>query len=160
MAALREIASRVTLVVPLHPRSRGRLEEFGLFDALASVDRLVVTGPKGYLDFLALMNHARFVLTDSGGIQEETTALGIPCLTFRENTERPITVTHGTNQLVGVEPARIAAAVDLVLAGHGREGRVPELWDGRAAERIVHVLLHVPAQTELPGNREAHAAVA
>jgi UDP-N-acetylglucosamine 2-epimerase (non-hydrolysing) len=160
VAALREIAARMTTVVPLHPRSRGRLEEFGLLAGLASIDRLIVTGPKGYLDFLALMNDARLVFTDSGGIQEETTALGIPCLTFRENTERPVTVTHGTNQLVGVVPARTAEAVDQVLAGRGPDGRVPELWDGRAAERILNVLLQVPVQAEDLGRREAHAAVA
>ena len=160
IAALREIAARITTVVPLHPRSKGRLQEFGLFDELATIDRLIVTGPKGYLDFLALMNEARFVFTDSGGIQEETTALGVPCLTFRENTERPVTLTHGTNQLVGVDPARIAEAVDRLLAGHGPAGRVPHLWDGRAAERILDVLRHGPAQTDGLAQREAHAAVA
>jgi UDP-N-acetylglucosamine 2-epimerase (non-hydrolysing) len=160
IAALREIAARMMTVVPLHPRSKGRLEEFGLFDGLASVDRLIITGPKGYLDFLALMNQARLVFTDSGGIQEETTALGVPCLTFRENTERPVTITQGTNQLVGVVPARIAEAVERVLAGDGPAGRVPYLWDGRAAERILDVLLHVPAQAEGLTEGEAHAAVA
>jgi UDP-N-acetylglucosamine 2-epimerase (non-hydrolysing) len=151
MAALREIATRITTVVPLHPRSKGRLDEFGLLDDLMSIEGLIITGPKGYLDFLALMSQARLVLTDSGGIQEETTALGIPCLTFRENTERPITVTHGTNQLVGVEPARVAAAVDVLLSGPVREAHVPPLWDGRAAERILDVLV---------GDKEAQAAVA
>ncbi|HEU4687574.1 MAG TPA: UDP-N-acetylglucosamine 2-epimerase (non-hydrolyzing) [Vicinamibacterales bacterium] len=160
IAALREIAARITTVVPLHPRSKGRLQEFGLFDQLARIERLIVTGPKGYLDFLALMNQARFVFTDSGGIQEETTALGVPCLTFRENTERPVTLTHGTNQLVGIDPARIAEAVDRLLAGHGPAGRVPHLWDGRAAERILDVLRHVPAGAEGPAQKEAHAAVA
>jgi UDP-N-acetylglucosamine 2-epimerase (non-hydrolysing) len=160
IAALREIAARITTVVPLHPRSKGRLQEFGLFDQLSRIERLIVTGPKGYLDFLALMNQARFVFTDSGGIQEETTALGVPCLTFRENTERPVTLTHGTNQLVGIDPSRIAEAVDRLLAGHGPAGRVPHLWDGRAAERILDVLRHVPAATEDPAPREAHAAVA
>jgi UDP-N-acetylglucosamine 2-epimerase (non-hydrolysing) len=160
IAAVREIAARITTVVPLHPRSKGRLEEFGLFDELTSIERLTVTGPKGYLDFLSLMNQARLVFTDSGGIQEETTALGVPCLTFRENTERPVTLTHGTNQLVGVEPARIAEAVDRLLAGHGPAGRVPHLWDGRAAERILDVLRQTQSEAERPATQEAHAAVA
>ena len=138
--ALREVAARLTTVVPMHPRTRARLHEFGLFAALERDERVVITEPKGYLDFLALMSQARLVFTDSGGIQEETTALGIPCLTFRENTERPITVTHGTNQLLGVDPARTATAVEQVLAGNGRDGRVPELWDGRAAGRILEIL--------------------
>jgi UDP-N-acetylglucosamine 2-epimerase (non-hydrolysing) len=160
IAALREIAARITTLVPLHPRSKGRLEEFGLLEELASIERLIVTGPKGYLDFLSLMNQARFVFTDSGGIQEETTALGVPCLTFRENTERPVTLTQGTNQLVGVDPARIAEAVDRLLTGQGPAGQVPHLWDGRAAERILDILRHVRAETDGLAPREAHAAVA
>ena len=94
----------------------------------------------GYLEFLALMMNARLVLTDSGGIQEETTILGVPCLTLRENTERPITIVEGTNTLVGADPARIVAETRRILAGKGKTGRVPELWDGHAAERIVEIL--------------------
>ncbi len=105
------------------------------------------------------MSQARLVFTDSGGIQEETTALGIPCLTFRENTERPITVTHGTNQLLGVDPERTGRAVDEVLAGHGRDGRIPELWDGRAAERILNILAP-PVASEAPAGFETQTAVA
>ncbi|HEY6359901.1 MAG TPA: UDP-N-acetylglucosamine 2-epimerase (non-hydrolyzing) [Vicinamibacterales bacterium] len=138
--ALREVAARLPTVVPMHPRTRACLQQFGLLAALERDERVVITEPKGYLDFLALMSQARLVFTDSGGIQEETTAMGIPCLTFRENTERPITVTHGTNQLLGVDPARTAAAVEQVLAGNGRDGRIPELWDGRAAGRILQIL--------------------
>jgi UDP-N-acetylglucosamine 2-epimerase (non-hydrolysing) len=158
MSALRAIAVRLTTVVPLHPRSKDRLAEFGLLEELLAIPKLIVTGPKGYLDFLALMSHARVVLTDSGGIQEETTALGVPCLTFRENTERPITVTDGTNRLVGVDPARVAAAVDEILGGPNREPRVPPLWDGRAANRILDVLLDVPAAAAV--TQEARAALA
>jgi UDP-N-acetylglucosamine 2-epimerase (non-hydrolysing) len=104
----------------------------------------VVTEPLGYLDFLCLMERARLVFTDSGGIQEETTALGVPCLTFRDSTERPITVAEGTNVLLGTDAERVAPAVDAVLAGDGAGGRIPELWDGRAAERIVSVLAGTP----------------
>ena len=103
--------------------------------------QLTKTSPVGYLDFLKLIANAKLVLTDSGGIQEETTVLGIPCLTLRENTERPETITAGTNQLVGSSPARILAAVDAVLAGPIRHARVPKLWDGRAAVRIADDLL-------------------
>jgi UDP-N-acetylglucosamine 2-epimerase (non-hydrolysing) len=100
----------------------------------------------GYLDFLCLLSHAKLVLTDSGGIQEETTALGVPCLTLRENTERPVTTTQGTNQIVGLDPAKILAAANDVLAGKTRAGRIPEFWDGNAADRIVDILLEeIPA---------------
>ena len=101
---------------------------------------LQVTEPLGYLEFLNLMANARLVLTDSGGIQEETTILGVPCLTLRENTERPVTVTQGTNTMVGSDPQRIVAEALAILDGKGKAGRVPELWDGRAAGRIVKVL--------------------
>ncbi|HEY2028742.1 MAG TPA: UDP-N-acetylglucosamine 2-epimerase, partial [Myxococcales bacterium] len=97
--------------------------------------------PLGYLDFLALTAGAKLVMTDSGGIQEETTALGVPCLTMRENTERPVTVEVGTNQLVGTDPAKVVPAAREVLAGRAKKGRLPELWDGRAAERIGDVLV-------------------
>jgi UDP-N-acetylglucosamine 2-epimerase (non-hydrolysing) len=157
--ALREVAARLMTVVPLHPRTQARLREFGLLEALESSNRLLVTDPKGYLDFLALMSQARLVFTDSGGIQEETTALGIPCLTFRESTERPVTVTHGTNQLLGVDPARTGTAVDEVLAGRGPEGRIPALWDGRAAERILEILAP-PVASETPDGVDTQTAVA
>ena len=105
------------------------------------VPGLRLVEPLGYLDFLALIADAKLVMTDSGGIQEETTALGVPCLTLRENTERPVTVEVGTNQLVGTDPARAVAAAREVLAGGARRGRIPELWDGRAAERVAGVLV-------------------
>ena len=100
-----------------------------------------MVAPIGYLDFLCLLSRATLVLTDSGGIQEETTVLGVPCLTMRENTERPVTVTEGTNQIVGQDPARIIAAARDILAGKIKTGRVPRLWDGHAAERIVEIIL-------------------
>jgi UDP-N-acetylglucosamine 2-epimerase (non-hydrolysing) len=138
LAAVSELAKRITVVLPLHPRTKKRFQEFGLFDSLGA--KATIIDPLGYLEFLALVDHARLVLTDSGGIQEETTVLGVPCLTFRENTERPITVTHGTNRVVGLDPRRVATAVDEILAGNDSTARVPEFWDGHAAERIVAIL--------------------
>jgi UDP-N-acetylglucosamine 2-epimerase (non-hydrolysing) len=136
--ALNELSARLPVIFPAHPRTRARLDEFGL--ELGAGVRMIA--PLGYLDFLRLWGSARLVLTDSGGLQEETTALGVPCLTLRESTERPITVEEGTNQVVGSDPARILAAAEDVLAGRAAyAGRVPELWDGRAAERIADALL-------------------
>ena len=112
---------------------------------------ILLTDPLGYLDFLRLMADARLVLTDSGGVQEETTVLGVPCLTLRENTERPITVTQGTNQIVGRDPDRIRAETRRILAGEAPAGRVPELWDGGAAERIVAVLARDLGAAGAPG---------
>jgi UDP-N-acetylglucosamine 2-epimerase (non-hydrolysing) len=105
--------------------------------------QLRLISPVGYLDFLCLLSKATLVLTDSGGIQEETTALGVPCLTLRENTERPVTISEGTNLLVGTNPARIVAAARDALAGKGKAGRIPPLWDGHAAKRIVETILKV-----------------
>jgi UDP-N-acetylglucosamine 2-epimerase (non-hydrolysing) len=138
--ALAEIQARLPILFPAHPRTVRRVREFGLEGRLAAMPNLRVTEPLGYLEFLNLMANARLVLTDSGGIQEETTILGVPCLTLRENTERPVTVTQGTNTVVGSDPQRIVAEALAILGGKDRTGRVPELWDGRAAERIVRVL--------------------
>jgi UDP-N-acetylglucosamine 2-epimerase (non-hydrolysing) len=137
--ALEAVAARLPVVVPFHPRTSARLNQFGLFERVSSLPGVVVIEPQGYLDFLCLMDKAALVFTDSGGIQEETTALGVPCLTFRDSTERPITVTEGTNVLLGTDASSVPAAVDAALAG--RQGaRIPEYWDGRASERIVEVL--------------------
>ncbi|KON82141.1 UDP-N-acetylglucosamine 2-epimerase (non-hydrolyzing) [Azoarcus sp. PA01] len=133
--ALREISARLPLVIALHPRTRNNLERFGMLDRLGAPG-FIILPPQGYLEMLGLMAEATVVLTDSGGIQEETTALGVPCLTIRENTERPITVEQGTNTLVGVDPAALRAAVRTVLDNGGKRGRVPEYWDGHAAQRI------------------------
>jgi UDP-N-acetylglucosamine 2-epimerase (non-hydrolysing) len=138
--ALVEITRDLPVVFPVHPRTRGRLEAFGLGARLAAIPALRLCEPLGYLEFLGLTSQARLVLTDSGGLQEETTALGIPCLTLRENTERPITVTEGTNALVGTDRDRIVAAARLAMNGGAKRGRVPELWDGKAAERIAAAL--------------------
>jgi UDP-N-acetylglucosamine 2-epimerase (non-hydrolysing) len=146
LGVLEEIGRRLPLIFPAHPRTQERMREFGVLAKSTSVlhlrqTDLRVTDPMGYLEFLHLMSEAKFVLTDSGGIQEETTALGIPCLTLRENTERPVTVEQGTNEIVGRDPQKILAAVDAILAGRGKRGRAPDLWDGHAAERIVEILL-------------------
>lgn len=135
LSVLREVSERLPLVFALHPRTRGNIERFGLGE-LVSGNRIALLPPQGYLEMLGLMANARAVLTDSGGLQEETTALGIPCLTMRENTERPITVEQGTNTMVGRDRTAILAGVDEILSGGGKRGRIPEFWDGRAAERI------------------------
>ncbi|MFM9435268.1 UDP-N-acetylglucosamine 2-epimerase (non-hydrolyzing) [Janthinobacterium sp. CG_23.3] len=129
------LGARVPVLFPLHPRTRARLDQFGLKDMLDPA-RVVLLPPLGYLEMLGLMRDARLVLTDSGGIQEETTALGVPCLTLRANTERPITVSEGSNTIAGHEPAVILALCEAILAGGGKRGRVPRYWDGHAAERI------------------------
>jgi UDP-N-acetylglucosamine 2-epimerase (non-hydrolysing) len=132
---LRAVADKLPLVCALHPRTVARIEAFGFSRLLAS-ERLAVLPPQGYLEMLGLMAGAALVMTDSGGMQEETTALGVPCLTLRENTERPITVEQGTNTLVGRQRELILRLVGEILANGGKRGRVPELWDGRAAQRI------------------------
>jgi len=136
---LNQIAQDLPLVFPIHPRTRNRLEQFGLLPRL-SPERIICTPPLGYLQLLGLMRQARVVLTDSGGIQEETTALGIPCITLRDNTERPITLSEGTNTLVGNDPARILAALAATLQQVTEKRSIPEHWDGQAAERIVSII--------------------
>ncbi len=135
LETLASVAARIPLVFALHPRTRSNIDRFGL-DGLVVPDRMVLLPPQGYLEMLGLMADAALVLTDSGGLQEETTALGVPCLTLRENTERPITVEQGTNTMVGRDRAAILHGVDDILAGRGKRGRTPEYWDGHAAARI------------------------
>ncbi|MBM3320996.1 MAG: UDP-N-acetylglucosamine 2-epimerase (non-hydrolyzing) [Candidatus Eisenbacteria bacterium] len=137
---LLEAALRVPVVFPVHPRTRERLERFGLVRSLAAPGGIDLLPPQGYLAFLRLMAEARVVLTDSGGIQEETTALGIPCITLRTTTERPITVEEGTNVVCARDREKIVAALEEAVAGRGKAGRVPEKWDGKAAGRIAAVL--------------------
>jgi UDP-N-acetylglucosamine 2-epimerase (non-hydrolysing) len=139
--ALCEIGDRLPLVLALHPRTRASLTRFDLLARLDSPAFLVLP-PQGYLEMLGLMAGAKMVLTDSGGIQEETTALGVPCLTLRANTERPITIEQGTNTLVGTAPQDIVAAAKRVLDDGGKTGRTPEYWDGKAAVRIAAHLAH------------------
>ena len=132
--ALVDVATRLPVVFPIHPRTRARLEAFGLWERLSTAPGMVLTGPLGYVDFGNLTFNARMAITDSGGVQEETTYLGIPCLTLRENTERPVTITEGSNKLIKIET--LAMDVDRVLAGPAKLGRRPEKWDGRTAERV------------------------
>lgn len=140
MQSIAALSERLPLVFPVHPRTRARIRDAGLADILER-GQIGLTEPLGYLQLLGLMSRARLVLTDSGGLQEETTALGVPCITLRDNTERPITVGQGTNTIVGTDPAKISACFDDILKDGGKAGRVPALWDGRAAERIAQVLL-------------------
>ena len=141
LSALARVGRLLPVVFPVHPRTRRQLEEFGLAGGGEPRGGLRLVEPLGYLDFLRLYSGARLVLTDSGGIQEETTALGIPCLTLRENTERPVTVEMGTNRVVGTDAERIVSEAEAALA-RGRAGaRVPPLWDGRAAGRVLDALL-------------------
>jgi UDP-N-acetylglucosamine 2-epimerase (non-hydrolysing) len=135
LTILKDVATRLPLIWPVHPRAKANIERFGLSPLLAGA-KITLLPPQGYLEMLGLMGQARLVLTDSGGIQEETTALAVPCLTMRDNTERPITVDQGTNTLVGRNRARTLECVDDILRNGGKRGRTPELWDGHAAERI------------------------
>jgi UDP-N-acetylglucosamine 2-epimerase (non-hydrolysing) len=152
LAALREIGRSVPVLFPAHPRTADRLRRLGVGaggsgdPARAGTDGLRLVEPLGYLDFLHLQKHAALVLTDSGGVQEETTILGVPCLTLRENTERPITLTRGTNRLVGTDTRRIVAESRRALARKPRRPPSIPLWDGRAADRIAAVLARLPAR--------------
>jgi len=135
LTILRDVSHRLPLICPLHPRTRGNIERYGL-ERLIDARRMVVLPPQGYLEMVGLMAAAAVVLTDSGGVQEETTALGVACLTMRENTERPITVEQGTNILVGRDRTLVLENLDAILAGRGKRGCTPELWDGHASDRI------------------------
>jgi UDP-N-acetylglucosamine 2-epimerase (non-hydrolysing) len=136
LSAVAAIAAELPVVFPVHPRTQARIDEFGMRDLLKDV---ILTGPLGYIDFLSLTSHSKLVLTDSGGLQEESTALGIPCLTLRENTERPITVTEGTNTVVGTRTDNILDGFRAAMQPGGTPKR-PPLWDGRTAQRITDVL--------------------
>ncbi len=138
LRAVARLQQELPIIFPIHPRTRKVLEQLDL----ACLPQLRLVEPLGYLDFMKLISHARLVLTDSGGIQEETTVLGVPCLTLRDNTERPVTVQEGTNMLVGLNPDRIVVAGLQSLANPPRTHRVPDLWDGKAASRILDVLVH------------------
>jgi UDP-N-acetylglucosamine 2-epimerase (non-hydrolysing) len=135
MSALEKVAACVPVIFPVHPRTRQRIAQFGI-----AHERTTLAEPLTYLPFLGLQRHAAAVVTDSGGIQEETTYLGIPCLTMRANTERPVTLSVGTNQLLGSDTDRLQLEISAILEGRGKKGAVPELWDGHASERIARTI--------------------
>jgi UDP-N-acetylglucosamine 2-epimerase (non-hydrolysing) len=140
-AALREMSRDLPIIFPIHPRTRKKAEEFQLLEQLQSEKGIVLVEPLGYLELLSLTGDARMILTDSGGVQEEALILGVPCITLRENTERPITVEAGGNRLVGTMPGAIMSTFSQVLAANRRNFLRPEKWDGHSAKRILNVLL-------------------
>lgn len=140
LKAFDEIQQDLKLVFPVHPRTRKKFEQLGFDRDLKAMENLMLIEPVGYLDFLCLMSRAALVMTDSGGIQEETTILGVPCMTLRENTERPVTVTEGTNRLVHITTPDILAAYRDIRDGRCQEGCIPEYWDGRATSRIATII--------------------
>ena len=146
-----ETSRRLRFVFPVHPRTRERIERFGLAHRLNGDTGITELPPLGYLDFLTLTSQARLIVTDSGGLQEESTVLGVPCLTARPNTERPITVEEGTSTLVGSDPAKLQEHLGRVFDGTYRQGRCPTLWDGHAAERVAKILSHPPQCQALSG---------
>lgn len=145
LKTIRTISEWIPVLFPVHPRTWSSIKRFGLEDIVTLDNRIRIAEPLGYLAFLNVMSNARLVLTDSGGVQEETTVLGIPCLTLREKTERPITVSEGTNMLVGTVPEIILEETQSIIKGKGKLGRVPDKWDGHASERIATVLSQVYA---------------
>jgi len=140
LIALSEISEKIKIIFPMHPRTKKNIYELGLSSILNNSSNLIITEPLGYLDFLKLEMNAKFILTDSGGIQEESTYFGIPCLTLRENTERPITVTEGTNHLVDLNVESIVNSAREIIEGNVKKGKIPKYWDGKTANRIVKVL--------------------
>jgi UDP-N-acetylglucosamine 2-epimerase (non-hydrolysing) len=140
MGAIREVGRHLKIIFPVHPRTAERIRSLGGANSPQEMNGIVFTPPLGSVDFLGLLLKAKFVMTDSGGLQEETTYLQVPCLTLRENTERPITVSAGTNSIVGTDPERIVGSAMRILAGESKHSEVPPLWDGHASERIVEVL--------------------
>ena len=131
---------KLPVVFPMHPRTLKQLDLMGLKGRLGKLKRVVATSPLGYNDFIKLISGARFILTDSGGIQEEATVLKVPCITLRENTERPVTVEVGTNVIAGTNPANIKKSINKVLRGKAKKSGIPKYWDGKAAERVVKIL--------------------
>ncbi len=148
LSALLDVQQKIPLVFPVHPRTRKRMQETEIGKRFEAAENIHLINPLGYLEFMSLTSRAKFVLTDSGGLQEETTALGIPCLTLRENTERPITVDEGTNIIVGTDDKAIREESQKILDGKGKEGRTPDLWDGKTGERIVDAVMAFLAARE------------
>jgi len=137
--AFKEISKSIKLIFPIHPRTRKQIKEFGLEKMVEDMSNLILTEPVGYYDFLKLQMEAKFILTDSGGIQEESTYFGVPCLTLRPQTERPITIWEGTNKMVKLETEDIIKEANEILKGNTKKGKIPKYWDGRTAERIVKI---------------------
>lgn len=140
-SVLKSISEKIKIVYPIHPRTKKMIRVHNFLKKFESLKNLMMIEPLGYIDFVKLVKESKFVLTDSGGIQEETTVLGIPCFTMRENTERPVTITEGTNTIVGNDHNKIMNEVGSILEGKVKQGKIPELWDGKTAERIVNVLV-------------------
>jgi len=138
ISAINEISKLRTVVFPIHPRTRNNLKKYGLYDKIG--DNIIVLEPIGYIDFLSLTKNAELVITDSGGIQEETTYLGVQCITVRDNTERPITSEIGTNHMIGTDFNKVIIAAKDILSGNLKDGVVPDLWDGKASERITDIV--------------------
>ncbi|MCB1744352.1 MAG: UDP-N-acetylglucosamine 2-epimerase, partial [Gammaproteobacteria bacterium] len=156
LTIMRTVCRHAPYVLPMHPRTRHSFERNGLLEELNRIEGLILVEPLGYLDFLQLMRNARGLVTDSGGIQEETTYLGIPCLTMRRNTERPVTIDVGTNTLLGDDISGLEREIDNIMHGRYKSGRRPDLWDGHAATRIVDIL--VRALERRPGTHAGHGA--
>ena len=135
------IQKKIKIIYPMHPRAAKQIKKFGLEKYVKQMKNFIVTPPLGYLEFVSLLINSKFLLTDSGGLQEESTTLGIPCLTLRENTERPVTVRIGTNTIVGANKNKIIKEVNKILAGQGKNGKIPKYWDGKTAKRIVKIIL-------------------
>jgi len=139
---IRDAASRKKVVFAIHPRTTNNMKKFGLYEELENIENLTLLGPQGYLQFLKLMDNAALIITDSGGIQEETTFLQVPCMTFRDTTERPVTVELGTNFLMqDLNPITVKIQMDKILNGEAKQGVIPPLWDGKAAERIAEIIV-------------------
>ncbi|EMI56908.1 UDP-N-acetyl glucosamine 2-epimerase, partial [Rhodopirellula sallentina] len=141
LEVLQDVSQRLPLVFPVHPRTRARIETFGLQSLVEQSAGIRLLEPQGYLDFLCLTSQAKVIVTDSGGLQEESTALGVPCLTMRANTERPITCSEGSGTLIGSSAPQLREQFEMVIRGKYKAGVCPELWDGKASERIVKILL-------------------
>ena len=141
---IKDTAKYKKVILPIHPRTANNLKKFVLYEQLNTIKNLILTEPQGYLEFLQLMQNASVIITDSGGIQEETTFLKIPCLTFRDSTERPVTVEMGTNQLLAdLNPQTVHEKLMEILAGKTKKGQIPPLWDGKTSERIAEILLKI-----------------
>ena len=141
LSILDKIQKKIKIVFPMHPRTDKNIKLFGLDKKFENMKNLITTSPLGYLDFLCLMANSKFVLTDSGGIQEETTVLGVPCITLRNNTERPVTVKQGTNMIVSTRKAEVVKVCNSIIKGRHFKGKIPQFWDGKASKRIVDIIL-------------------